>query len=140
MSWLLIPGLCIGLGLIVYLLSHFYDYEWTGFVLLPLFIIFIVSIIICPVKYYDGLNDSIKAESYYEYVIEPNIIKHENNYVVVDNNISSIWQSGGYNLVSYNSYLSNNRYWRKVPILGSTIYPAPDNLKLVKLNSITEGR
>jgi len=135
MDWLLIPGI-LGIVLILTAIYKWRDVE-NGFVSVVIVILIIcifLAFIICPVNYYKTKTDSIEAEAYWDTFISPNIIEETDEYITIKNINAGIWQSGGYNLASFNQYLKSTRYWDSMPVLGTCVYPPKNHLKLVKVS------
>lgn len=135
MSWLLIPGVLLVTGAILWTVTWIWmRRESLGIYLAIVIFAFIISIVLCPVEYYSGINRAMAAEQYYIQVIKPSTIAEYDTYVVVSDRIGAIWQAGDYNLADYNYSLAKNRYWRSKLIIGSVVYPMPDFLKSARLS------
>ena len=135
MESLIIPGL---FAVVVLILVLAQIKKENGFLEILTFIVITLAIgalIVCPlIRNLASRGDAIRAQSYYENIIEPHIIEEFEGYVVVDSDIApAIWQSGDYNLSTYNSYLKSTRYWDSIVILGSMVYPPPKELKFARV-------
>ncbi len=98
-------------------------------------IIFLFSAFLCPGNYLITRNDAWRVEQYYESVILPNVVEETDNYVIVSSLEAGVWQAGEFNLYSYNSYVRTTLYWQEVPVIGWHIYPVPEHLKYVKIQT-----
>lgn len=139
MESLIIPGIIAGILGILLLIRKFtksYDardiIEFINFFLIAALIL---ALMICPtLRNIVSRGDAIVAQSYYTNIVEPHIVAEFDEYVVVDSEIApAVWQAGDFNLSEYNSYLATNYYWDANPIIGSLVYPAPSELKFVRV-------
>ena len=138
MEWLLIP-----MSLVTILIVFGITCKWrnvsldNGYILVFAVIsivLIVLAFIICPCSYYDTKTKAIGANAYWETFILPNIIEETDSYVIIKNQDAGIWQSGGYNLASFNQYLDTTRYWDDVPIINSCVHPPKEHLKLVRVS------
>lgn len=95
--------------------------------------IFVVSLIGCPVQYFTSRNIAWQSEQYYEQIILPNVVEEGNGFVVVENIEAGVWQAGDSNVYDFNSYIVTTRYWQEIPIINSVIFPVPEQLKYVRV-------
>lgn len=136
MEWLLIPGILAALTLVYFLCwlnqprYNGHGEFWSMMAVVSGFIL-VIMLVVSPVVYYTSQNDAIKAQAYYDTVIEPNIIEVGNGTVVVTGIGPAMWQAGS--VVDYNGYLRSNRHWNTVPILGRFVYGAPAELPYVEV-------
>ncbi len=134
--WYVIPVIILVLSLIVYFIGRIRSREdfgsngWNVRVVI-LWGALLFAIPICSIQYYQSRVDALVAEQYYASFIVPNKLSEDATTVNVSGQVAGIWQAGEYNAVGYNRYLVNNRYWIKIPIINTVIYPAPDYLKYV---------
>jgi hypothetical protein len=108
-------------------------YDTLGVVAIIFLLILFGSMIVSPTAYYSNKNDSLKAEAYWESIQNCVVEKHD-DYVVVDSLHAGVWQSGGYNINSYNQYIKTNKYWDSKPIAQWFIYPVPDKLRYIRIS------
>ena len=40
---------------------------------------------------------------------------------------------GDYNVSTYNGWLAGSRYWNSIPLIGTTVYDPPADLKYVRV-------
>ena len=104
-----------------------------GYFSLFLAFITIVAFAAFPVQYYSNRNDCWKLESYYQNLIEPNIIYEYGDYVVISNIEGALWQSGDSNLTDYNKQLKIQMYWQNTTWGYLSMYHMPDNYKYVRI-------
>lgn len=131
--FMIIPGTLLGIGLLFLGLAVWKGSEgwWVASGVFGFFLL--MAFIVCPVQYLSSRNEAWKAEQYYENLVLPNVVEETDSYVVVDNIEAGVWQSGEFNLYSYNSYVRVTRHWQDVPIISSIVYPVPEQLKYVKV-------
>ena len=120
-------------GIINYRRRQVSWYSWDGQMagLVIMGIILLIAIVGCPAQYLTCRSQVLELEAYYTYVIQPNIVEENAEYVVVDGFEAAIWQAGEMNLSTYNAGLRVLRYWDSIPIVGSTVYSPPTYLKYV---------
>lgn len=134
--WWLVPTVALVifiLGLLISLRMERFEAIRGTVIMLALIISFVTGIV-APFTYFEGRETSWGLENYYEAVIEPNIIDEDGEWVTVTNFEAAVWQSGDNNIYSYNQQLKSMRYWKKVPVIGTWIYPLPEHLKYVRVS------
>ena len=135
MSWIIIPAfffILILIGLILY--NKLNEPDWAFLIVIVSSFAFIIAIISCPIQYYGDRSKSWAMQQYYESIVQPNIIEEYEDYVVVDDLTSGVWQAGGETtLYDYNAYLVTNRHWQTNIITKTIVYPAPKELKYVRI-------
>uniref|UniRef100_A0A6H2A0T8 Uncharacterized protein n=1 Tax=viral metagenome TaxID=1070528 RepID=A0A6H2A0T8_9ZZZZ len=132
----IVPGvigiILIIVGICAYEWGDGNDMRWF----LPIWFLcgfFVLSVIACPGVYIKSRNKAWQVQTYYENIIQPNIVENKGDTVVIKNLEAGIWQAGEFNLYSYNSYIRTTRYWQEIPILSTIIYPVPKELKFVSV-------
>ena len=98
-------------------------------------VVLFVSVFVTPASYFGGIDSKIEAETFYTAIAQPSSIGENDNVLFVSGIVAGLWQSGGYTVVDYNSYLAKNRYWNSKFFIGWCVYPAPDYLKIVEIRS-----
>ena len=138
MEWIfpiIIMGVIAGVSFLsirrIYEAGALYDTVSTAFVIFIL--IFFCSMVVSPAVYCSSRNSSLKAEAYWDSIQNCVVEKHD-DYVVVDSLHAGVWQSGGYNINSYNQYIKTNKYWDSKPVAQWFIYPVPDKLKYIRIS------
>ena len=140
MEWLIIPGIVVGLVVLLFGIGIAIGVKtnWdmdTFFIASIIFSLFafMVTIVACPITYYSTRTDALRMEAYYEQIITPAIVEEYDDYVVVNSTETAIWQAGEMNLAGYNAYLQSTRYWDGVPVIGSAVFGPPEQLKFVRV-------
>jgi len=126
MECLIIPGIIAGVVGILFVI-----YETSSFMKLICLSPLVLALIICPAARICSKISALVAQSYYEYIVTPNIVEEYDTYVIVGDAVVGIWQAGGYNVAEYNGYIKSTSYLDAIPILGSVVYPVPSELKFV---------
>lgn len=137
MEWLLIPGIILGIMVIWIVIIKLLQPCVVPVIVevLTMFMV-VVTVLTCitvPLAYLKQRGDVAALLNYYENIIQPNIVDVQNDYVVISNNNAAIWQAGDMNLSSYNSSITQRRYWISVPVIGSAVYSVPVELKFVRV-------
>ena len=139
MEWIMVPivviGACVG---ITWFLHRSFDCDWwqNDFLVIGVIaslVIGVASVVIAPISYYGGWDESNQWSAYYDNVISPHIVDSGSDYVVIDSMQTGIWQAGERNVSEYNAYIMSNRKWDDVPFIGLMVYRCPDRLKYVRI-------
>lgn len=133
MECFIIPGILFAIAAILFLIVLKCNVDGVGVIAFCIGAVAFFTLLTIPLDYHiDGRNAAMRAEIYYQEVIEPNIVQEYSDYVIVSNVNSALWQMGDYNLTEYNNYLKVKRYWDAIPIIGSVVFPPPEHLKYAR--------
>lgn len=138
MEWMLIPLICLAGLAITLLLAGISDSDAVQVLFLVAVSLFILSLLCCPITYYSSANDVREAETYYREFIAPNIVEEHEDYVLISNHDAALWQAGTANLSNYNSYITSNRYWDSIPLIGTCVAVLPDYCKYARVLAVKE--
>jgi hypothetical protein len=137
--WWLIPAILTLISIVLIILSVKYEwmddveYTWAEGVTIFVSIICVISFIIFPISYYDNRNMVWENETYYNQIVNPNIIDIGTDYVVVSNTNAGIWQAGESNVSDYNKWLIVQRYWQDTLWGKLVYYRISDDCKYVRV-------
>lgn len=138
MSWLAIPAIfaliTIAAGIVAKrALEKDWSATWPMAMQVGLVGATVISFLTCAIYYYTGLGNVREARAYYENIIEPNIVEESDDCVTVSSVNAAVWQAGDYNVSTYNGWLARSRYWNSIPLIGTTVYDPPADLKYVRV-------